>query len=108
MLQARVREVFEAEDIRGMRRVARDIDQATVGLSQHHLDGLNAVLKQRLSVDRDAELKAWKERVDRALRRGSIASEKERQHLQEYVEKLEASGGDAAEVSAIWNLIRSG
>lgn len=69
MIRARLAELLASGDLRGMRRAARDVDQATVGLSQDQRDGLDAVLQKQLGVDRAAELAARRLHVERTLHR---------------------------------------
>src|SRR4051812_10652808 len=73
-------------DLKALRLIARDLDALTTAMPPHERDGLEAVLKSRLRVDKDAERAAASQRVASVLRRGKIRSEKERQHLQEYLD----------------------
>jgi hypothetical protein len=96
---------YSRGDVRGLRLIARDIDKSTVGLSAHDRDGLEAILQQKLGVDKDAERLALKRDVARILERGSVASEKERRRLEDYAEMLVAMRGDAAEIDAVRRLL---
>ncbi len=97
------------KDLRMLRLLAREIDaMATVALPPHERDGLDAMLHHQLGVDREAERAEWAERVATAIRRGSIASEVERRHLEDYAEMIEATGGDQAAIDAVRRLLRGG
>jgi hypothetical protein len=96
-----------AESLRDMRVLAREIDKMTIALAPHEREGLEALLQQRLGVDKDAERAELRRQVTTALERGAVASEKERRRLEEYVEMLEATGGDPAEIAAVTELLRS-
>jgi hypothetical protein len=88
-------------DLRKMRLAARDIDEMAIGLEQHQRDGLEAILRDRLGIDKDLERAQLRNQVAKILERGTIASEKERQRLERYAEMLEATGSDPAEVDAV-------
>ena len=77
----------------------------SVALEQHQRDGLEAILKARLGVDKDAERAQQKQGAAAILQRCSIASGKERHRLEDYAEMLEATGGDPAELAAIGRLL---
>lgn len=94
-------------DLRSLRLMVREMEAMTITLAPHERDGLEAVLKARFGVDKDAERGELRRAVAAALERGSIASEKERRRLEDYVEMLEATGGDPAEIQAVRQLIRS-
>lgn len=98
----------EKNDLRSLKLMARDIDAMVLSLAPHEREGLEAVLKQRLGVDKDAERVALKRQVALALARGTVASEKERRRLEDYVEMLEATGGDCSEAEAVRLLLRDG
>ena len=96
---------FVKRSVRSMRLIAREVDAMTIGLAPHERDGLEALLNERLGVDKDAERSALSKHVAAVLERGTIASEKERRRLEEYVEMLEATGGDPAEAEAVRRLL---
>ena len=91
-----------------MHLFARDIEAMTIALTPHEQDGLEALLVSRLGVDREAEYAAVQQSVAKVLRRGTIASEKERRRLEEYADMLDATGGDPAEIEAVRRLLRFG
>ena len=95
----------DKRDLRSMRLVAREIEAMTIGLPPHQRDGLEALLRSRLNVDPEAEHAELARRVAAVLRRGSIASEKERRRLEDYAEFLESSGDNAAEAAAVRQLL---
>lgn len=96
---------FQKRSLRAMRVIAREIDAMTLGLAPDQRDGLEALLRQRLGVDKDAERLELKEGIAEVLRRGTIASEKERRRLEDYADRLEATGGDPAEAAAVRRLL---
>jgi len=108
---AQLREGAEAayarEDLRALRLLAADIDSLAVALPPHQREGLEAVLRSRLQIDKDAERQELRRRAAHALERGAVNSEKERRHLEAYVEMLEATDGDPAEVEAVRRLLSS-
>ncbi|HWZ60795.1 MAG TPA: hypothetical protein VNW46_17555 [Gemmatimonadaceae bacterium] len=108
MLRPIVEDCATAGNLHGMKMLVRDLDEMSLALAPHHREGLEALLAARLGVDKDAERLAWRERVHHALRRGTVASEKERQRLERYVEMLEATGGDPAEIAAVTRLLAAG
>lgn len=95
-------------DYRNLRLMAKEVDAMTVALAPHERDGLEALLSSRLGIDKDAERDEMRRRVAVVLRRGTIASERERRRLGDYAEMLEATGGDPAEIAAVRRLIRNG
>lgn len=94
--------------LREMRQIVRDIDKLTVALPQDVREGLGALLLHRLGVDKEAERTALGRRVAVAIRRCTVDSERERRHLEEYLEMLEAMGGAPAEIKAVRDLLRRG
>ena len=96
---------FEKGNLRGMRLMAREIDSFTVAMAAHQRDGLEAILKARLGVDKDYERSKLRLKVAAVIKRGSISSEKERRRLEDYLEMLEATGGDATEAEAVRMLL---
>lgn len=94
-------------DLRSLQLVARDLDKATIGLTSHDRDGLEAILQGKLGIDKDAERAALKREVAKAIQRGTVASEKERRRLQDYAEMLEATGADQGEIDAVRRLVDS-
>lgn len=98
---------FHNEDLRTLRLVVRDLDAGTIGLTPSEREGLEAVLKSEVGIDMDGEQEAKRQRVASIVRRGRIAGEKERKRLEDYVELLEAHGGDPGEIDAVKRLLRS-
>ena len=94
--------------LRDLRLLAREIDAMSIALAPNEREGLEAVLRERLGVDKDAERRELGQQIAKVLQRGKIASEKERRRLEEYVEMLEATGGDPGEIEAVNALLRSG
>jgi hypothetical protein len=104
--RATIEKAAAENNLRTLRLLGREIDaMASVALPPHQRDGLDAMLQHELGVDREAERAAWSERVAVALKRGRVASEMERRHLEDYAEMLEANGGDAAELEAVRRLL---
>ena len=85
--------------------MARETDQMTIALTPDQRDGLEALLRTRLGIDKDAERERLRERVAETIKRGSVASEKERRRLEDYAEMLEATGGDPKEIEMVRHLI---
>jgi hypothetical protein len=106
--RAAIERAAAEDNIRTLRLLGREIDaMATVALPQHERDGLDALLQDQLGVNREAERAAWSERVAVAIKRGTIVSEVERRHLEDYAEQLEATGGDPAELEAVRRLLNT-
>lgn len=95
-------------NLRDMRLLAREVDAMTIAAPPDEREGLEALLKARLGIDKDAERAQVRRRVRTVLERGTIASEKERRRLEDYAETLEATGGNRAEIEAIRRLLSSG
>jgi hypothetical protein len=95
-------------DLRTMRLLARETDDMTIALAPHEREGLEALLRERLGVDKDAERAELRRRVAAVIERGTVASERERRRLEDYAEMLEATGGEPAEIEAVRRLIGSG
>lgn len=94
-------------ELRRMRIVARDIDAMTLALAPHEREGLEAILQHRLGIDKEAERTELSRLAAVAIKRGQVASEKERRRLERYVEMLQAIGGNRAELEAVENLLRN-
>ncbi|HZS60999.1 MAG TPA: hypothetical protein VFA43_17110 [Gemmatimonadaceae bacterium] len=106
MLRKSARQILDEGDLRDMRRMAREIDEAsTFGLPPRHREGLEAMLASRLGVDADAERAEMRAKAAAAIKRGKVGSEKERRRLEDYAEMLEATGGDPEEIAAVRRLI---
>lgn len=97
---------FVKQSLRSMKLIAREIDAMTIGLTSDERDGLDALLSDRLGVDKADERVRQSQQVAAVLRRGSIASEKERRRLEDYADMLEATGGDLAEAERVRTLLR--
>jgi hypothetical protein len=104
-IRAVVIEAYDMHNLRDMRLIAREMDAMTIALEPHEREGLEAILKQRLGVDKDAERQQQRERARRILARGTIAGEKERRWLEEYVELLKSREEDQDEVDAIRRIL---
>lgn len=107
-LRAVVEAAAARSDLRSLRLIARDVDAMTLSLAPHERQGLEAVLKQKLGIEVETERVALSQQVAQALNRGTVASEKERLRLEEYLEMLEATGGDHSEVEAVRSLLHKG
>jgi len=93
-------------NLRLIKVLSREIDKmATVSLPKHERDGLDAVLQDQLGVSREVERDARSVRIANALKRGGVASEVERRHLEDYMEELAASGDDPDLLDAIRRLL---
>jgi hypothetical protein len=106
---ARMREDVEkyaaAGNLRAVRSMAHELDAMTIALAPHERDGLEALLKDRLGIDKDHERELLRKRFSIAIKRGTIASEAERQHLEDYRAMLEATDGDPDEIAAVERLL---
>lgn len=98
---------FLKGDRRALRLLASDVDAITVALPNHQREGLEELLRARLAVNKDAERYAQSQRVAHIIQRGTIASEKERRRLEDYVEMLEATHGDIAEAERVREFLRT-
>jgi hypothetical protein len=107
LIRQQVETAAAENNLRSIRLMARDVDAMTVALASHERDGLEALLKTRLGVDKDAEREVLRAYVSRLLERGTVASEKERRRLEDYAEMLRATGGDPAEILTVERLIRT-
>jgi hypothetical protein len=94
-------------DLRALRLMSREIDAMSVALAPHKRDGLEAILRQRLGIDKEQERAVLGEQIAAIIARGTIASEKERRRLEDYAEMLEATGGDRTEIDAVRRLVNS-
>lgn len=94
-------------DLRTLRLVAKEIDAMTVTLAPHEREELEELLLSRLGVDKHLERAEMRRKVAEVLQRGTIATEKERRRLEDYVEMLEATRGDPTEIEAVQQLLRS-
>jgi hypothetical protein len=95
-------------DLRGLRLIARDIEKAAIGLPADARDGLEAVLLERLGIDRNAERDQLRCEVAQAIEHGAPRSEAERRRLEDYAAMLEAEGGDPEEIAAVRRLTSLG
>jgi hypothetical protein len=102
-----VEDDVENGDLRMLRLLSREIDAITLALPPNEREGLEAILRNRLGVDKDAQRAELRHRIAGIIVRGTIASEKERRHLEDYLEMLEATGGDPSEIAAVRRLIGS-
>ena len=107
-----MREIVESAagrgDVRTLRVLVKEVDALTITLAPHERDGLDALLQTRLGASREAERAEMEQGVAAVLRRGSIASEKERQRLEQYADVLEVSNGDPSEIATVRQFLREG
>jgi hypothetical protein len=94
-------------DLRTLRLMSREIDAMSVGLAPQQRDGLEAILRQRLGIDKVEERAILSAQIAAIIARGTVASEKERRRLEDYAEMLEATGGDRTEIDAVRRLVNS-
>jgi hypothetical protein len=104
-----IREVAENAgrrgDLRSLRLLEREVDAMAIALSPDEREKLDALLLDRLGVDKDAERRKNRQNVAAILARGTIGSERERRRLEEYADLLEATGGDTSEILAVRRLL---
>jgi hypothetical protein len=108
VLHTFVQSAASAGNLRHLKLVSRDVERIALGLAPNEREGLEALLHHRLGIDKDTERAALHQTMAKVLERGSVASEKERRRIEEYVELLEATGGDAAEIAAFEALLSGG
>lgn len=107
-LQRQIIEAAAAEgDVRGLKEIAHELEEAMDTLAPQEREGLEAVLRSRFGIDKDRERSESHRWADSVLARGTIRSEKERRRLEEYVDKLEASDGDPERINALSEFLRS-
>lgn len=106
-IRAIVDSAAKRNDLKTLGLVARDLDAMTSALSADQRDGLNALLSSRLGIDAEAERAAAIQGAVEAVRRGTIRSEKERQHLEQWAELLKSTGDDPATLSSLRRLLTS-
>lgn len=108
LLRKNVESAVAKGNLHGLRIMARDFDEATLALAPHEREGLEAILNHRLGIDKEAERAEMSRLAAVAIKRGKVASEKERRRLERYVEMLEAIGGERAELDAVEDLLSNG
>ena len=100
-----LREGAEGAFLKGKRRalrlLANDVDALTIALPAPQREGLEALLRARLGVNKEAARSDQRMRVADIMRRGTIASEKERRRLEDYAEWLESTEDDPAEAARV-------
>ncbi len=94
-------------DVRALRLVQKEVDAMALTLAPYQREGLEALLKSRTGADKEAERLEQRKRAEIAVRRGRIASEKERRHLEDYLEMLDAIGADPSEGEDVRRLLES-
>jgi len=108
MLRGMVEAAAAKSDMRSLKLMSREIDAMAMSLFPEQREGLETVPRQRLGVDKEAERAELQQQVAAVLKRGTVASEKERRRLEDYAEMLEAIGGDPVEIQAVRRLVESG
>ncbi|HEY2854905.1 MAG TPA: hypothetical protein VGJ18_18755 [Gemmatimonadaceae bacterium] len=103
--RALVEETAARGSLRAMRLLAREIDDMANALHPHEREGLEAMLRSRFAIDKETERAELRRRVALVLKRGTIASETERRHLEDYAEMLESIGEDQSELRAVRSLL---
>lgn len=107
-MRALVEDAAARSDVRTLSLIGREVDKMTIALAPHERDGLEAILREQIGVDKDAERAELKRQIAAVIARGSVASEKERRRLEDYAEMLEATGGDREEIEAVRRLANTG
>jgi hypothetical protein len=92
-------------DLRTLRLLTKEIDSMSLALSPARRRELEQLLHTELGVSLEEEKADLHGAVAKVLARGTIAGEKERRRLQEYVEMLEATGGDLDVATAVRRLL---
>jgi len=92
-------------DLRTLRLICRDVDAMLIALAPSQRAELDTILRQQLGVDRDAEKATFDRQIAAILDRGSIASERERRRLEDYLAMLQVSGGDQELTKRVLHLL---
>lgn len=98
---------YAEHNLRSMRMINHEIDSMTAVLTGDQREGLEALLSARLGVNKDEERDEQRRQISRILQRGTIASERERRRLEQYLEQLEATGDSGEDLTAIRHLLSS-
>lgn len=98
-------ELYAKRSLRGLRLIAKQVDAFAIGLSRDQRDGLEAILRARVGVDKEDERAQMREQIARVLAKGRIDSEKQRRRLEDYLDALGATGDDAAQAEALRRLL---
>src|SRR4051794_33924147 len=69
MYRENIEKAAQSGNLRKMRLMARDVDEMAIGLAPHEREGLEAILRERLGVDKEAERAALSQQVARTLQR---------------------------------------
>src|SRR5690348_11434535 len=91
-------------DIRALRLMCKEVEGMVVALTQPQRKALDDLLEE-FGVDRDAERKKTRSEIETILKRGTIASERERRRLEDYLAILETAGGDETTIERIRDLL---
>lgn len=94
-----------SRSVRRLRLMARDVDALVATLAPHEREGLSAVLESRLRIDREKEHEERHKRVMAILRRGTLAGERERRHVIDFLEVEESRDEGSDDLDAIRRLL---
>jgi hypothetical protein len=104
--RAMIEKAMNEGDRRDLKLLSSDFDEMSSGLKREERDGLEALLQNELGVDLQAERAQLSRVAARSIARGRIASEKERLRLERYLETLELTDGDPAEIAAVRDFLQ--
>lgn len=105
--RAIVEQSASSGNVRRLRLLMREIEGLALALPLHKQDGLDALLHQALGVDRDAEREEALAQVRTILKRGVISSEKQRKHLEDFLDGLQPGEEVSPEAIAVAALLRA-
>jgi hypothetical protein len=83
-----IKRTYLDRDLRGMRQIARDLNEEARYLPKKDLDRLNAVLKEKFGEDLSENRKKDLVKIDRIRKRGRIRSENEFRLVKERTEEI--------------------
>jgi hypothetical protein len=102
-----VQTAAQKRDLSTLRLMAKDVDAMALALPTQEREGLEALLREKLGVDKEEERVEMHRRMADVLKRGTIASEKERRRLEDYAELLEATDGSRELIQAVRQLLEN-
>jgi hypothetical protein len=103
-----VQNAAQKRDLRTLRLMQKEVDAMTLALPPQEREGLEALLREKLGIDKEEERLEMYGRIAEVLKRGTIASEKERRRLEDYAEMLEATDGSHEQIQAVRQLLENG
>jgi hypothetical protein len=102
-----VQNAAQKGDLRTLRLMEKEVDAMTLALPFQEREGLEALLREKLGIDAEEERMEMHRRITEVLKRGTIASEKERRRLEDYAAMLEATDGSYEQIEAVRQLLKN-